>query len=588
MAKWHETEWRVRLALASYPGLNADPTDGNYRGEQTMSIQKSVEIINTDVLIIGSGGAGLRAAIAAIEAGVSALVLAKELLKDAHTGWAAGGINVAIKDPATPEMHYEDTINGGWYINNYKLARIFANEMPDRVHDLERYGVQFDRLPDGTYFTWAGGKQSAPLNLCAGDYTGHEMMRGLLLEVERLQIPFLENHYVVRLIQQDGWVAGALLIDNQTGEYKIVQSKTTIVATGGGGNMYKINTNAPSNTGEGYAWALDVGAELVDMELVQFHPTGMAYPPEKRGVLVTEKVRGNGGILKNKDGERFMQRYQPQRLELAGRDEVSRAIYQEIQEGRGTEHGGVYLDTTHWEEGKVEKIVPDVFAEHMEVGIDIRKQMMEISPSMHHMMGGYNINEWGETNVSGLLAAGEVTRSVHGANRLGGNSIAEGQVFGRRAGLKAAEIARATPAPHISESTIEHEITTLETPLKRQTGIKPADLLGRIKTVMWENVGIIRDAEKLQLALQRLEELEREAENLCAETVQELQTAWEVRDMLRVAGIIALTALERKESRGAHYRSDYPQMDPQWEQNIYIRKDEQGNLQMRIEPPIKE
>ena len=206
--------------------------------------------------------------------------------------------------------------------------------------------------------------------------------------------------------------------------------------------MYRINTNAPSNTGEGYAWGLDVGAVLVDMELVQFHPTGMAYPPEKRGTLVTEKVRGNGGILKNRLGERFMQRYQPQRLELAGRDEVTRAIYQEIQEGRGTEHGGVYLDVTHWEEGKAEKIIPDVFAEHMEVGIDIRKQMMEITPSMHHMMGGYDITEWGETNVDGLFACGEVTRSVHGANRLGGNSIAEGQVFGRRTGLRASEYVR--------------------------------------------------------------------------------------------------------------------------------------------------
>ena len=322
----------------------------------------TIETVDTDVLIIGSGGAGLRAAIAATEAGVKVLVVAKELLKEAHTGWAMGGINVAIKNPATPQMHFEDTINGGWYINNYKLARIFAEEMPARVHDLERYGVQFDRLPDGTYFTWASGKQTAALNLCAGDYTGYEMMRGLLEEVYRLNIPFLENHYVARLIKQRSKVVGAFLIDNQTGQYKIVQAKATIVATGGGGNMYRINTNAPSNTGEGYAWGLNLGAMLVDMELMQFHPTGIAYPPEKRGTLVTEKVRGNGGILRNKDGERFMVRYQPHRLELAGRDEVTRAIYQEILEGRGTEHGGVYLDTTHWEEGKAEKMVPDVFA----------------------------------------------------------------------------------------------------------------------------------------------------------------------------------------------------------------------------------
>src|SRR6266702_3209806 len=242
-----------------------------------MSRFVTVEKIDTDILIIGSGGSGLRAAIAATEKGARVLVVAKEFLKDAHTGWAMGGLNVAIKAPATSQMHFEDTINGGWFINNYKLARIFAEEMPD-----------------GSYFTWAGGKQSAPLNLCAGDYTGREMMQGLLAEVERLDIPYLEHHYVTKLIKRNDKVAGAFLIDRRTGTYRIVQEKATIVATGGGGNMYKINTNAPSNTGEGYAWALDVGAELVDMEMIQFHPTGMAYPPEMRGTLVTEKVRGNG------------------------------------------------------------------------------------------------------------------------------------------------------------------------------------------------------------------------------------------------------------------------------------------------------
>ncbi|WP_165423770.1 L-aspartate oxidase [Ktedonosporobacter rubrisoli] len=553
-----------------------------------MSANTTVERINTDVLIIGSGGAGLRAAIAATEAGVKVLVIAKEQLKDAHTGWAMGGINVAIKDPATPQMHFDDTINGGWYINNYKLARIFAEEMPDRVHDLERYGVQFDRLPDGTYFTWAGGKQSAPLNLCAGDYTGREMMRGLLAEVHRLQVPFLENHYVIRLIKQGDRVVGAYLIDNQTGQYKVVQAKATIVATGGGGNMYKVNTNAPSNTGEGYAWALDVGAELVDMEMVQFHPTGMAYPPEKRGTLVTEKVRGNGGILKNRLGERFMQRYQPQRLELAGRDEVARAIYQEIQEGRGTEHGGVYLDVTHWEEGKVEKLVPDVFAEHMEVGIDIRKQMMEISHSMHHMMGGYAITEWGETNVPGLYAAGEVTRSIHGANRLGGNSIAEGQVFGRRAGLRAADYCQNVSTPQVTQQAIDSEVAQMEALLHKKAGVKPTDMLSSIKAVMWDNVGIIRDEEKLKLARQQLTQLRQQAQDLYAENTQQLQASLEIQDMLRVAEVIVESALERKESRGAHYRSDYPQMDPAWEKNIYIKQNSDGKLVTRTAPPVKE
>jgi succinate dehydrogenase/fumarate reductase flavoprotein subunit len=554
----------------------------------SQSTLSSVERIDTDILIIGSGGSGLRAAIAATEAGARVLVVAKERLQDAHTGWAMGGINVAMKAPATPQIHFEDTIQGGWFINNYRLARIFAEEMPERIADMERYGVKFDRLPDGSYFTWASGKQSAPLNLCAGDYTGREMMQGLLAEVYRLNVSFLEDHYVTRLLKQDDRVVGAFLIASKTNTYKVVQAKATIVATGGGGHMYKINTNAPSNTGEGYAWALDVGAELVDMEMIQFHPTGMAFPAEKRGTLVTEKVRGNGGILKNKFGERFMKRYQPKRMELAGRDEVTRAIYQEIAEGRGTEDGAVYLDVTHWEEGKAEKLVPDVFAEHMEIGVDIREQMMEITPSMHHMMGGFAINEWGQTNVAGLYAIGEVTTSVHGANRLGGNSLAEGQVFGRRAGIHSAEYIKTVESWHIDQSAIDTEMQRIESLLTRETGVKAADVLSRIKAVMWNNVGIIRDEEKLTAAYQEIKQLQEEAQLLVAEDKSQLQACLEIQDMLKTAEVIVIAALERKESRGAHYRSDYPKMDTAWEKNIRIYKDNEGKLVSRVVPPVKE
>jgi succinate dehydrogenase / fumarate reductase, flavoprotein subunit len=549
---------------------------------------QSVQRRDTDILIIGSGGSGLRAAIAAAGKGVKVLVVAKELLKDAHTGWAMGGLNVAIKAPATAQMHFEDTIKGGWYINNYKLATIFAEEMPGRINDLESYGVKFDRFPDGSYLTWAGGKQSAPLNLCAGDYTGREMMQGLLAEIERLEVPYLEYHYVTKLIKQGNRVIGAFLIDEKTGAYLVVQAKATIVATGGGGNMYQVNTNAPSNTGEGYAWALDLGAELVDMEMIQFHPTGMAFPPEKRGTLVTEKVRGNGGILKNKLGERFMLRYQPERLELAGRDEVTRAIYQEIQEGRGTEHGAVYLDTTLWEEGKVEKLVPDVFAAHIEVGIDIRERKMEVTPSMHHMMGGYVINEWGQTNVDGLYAVGEVTASVHGANRLGGNSLAEGQVFGRRAGLHSAEYVKNRQPLHIAKQTIDAEVNRVETICQEKAGVRALDILGSIKAIMWNNVGIIRDAEKLIIAQKEIKKLQDEAKLLVAEDRSQVQSCLEVQDMLKTAEVIILSALERKESRGAHYRSDYPQMDPAWEKNIRVFKNQDGQLVARVLPPVKE
>jgi succinate dehydrogenase/fumarate reductase flavoprotein subunit len=555
-----------------------------------MSLQHSIQRIDTDILIIGSGGSGLRAAIAATEQGAKVVVVAKELLRDAHTGWAMGGLNVAMKAPATPQMHFEDTINGGWFINNYKLVKIFSEEMPGRIHDLEGYGVTFDRLPDGSYFTWAGGKHTAPLNLCAGDYTGREMMQGLLAEIDRLAIPYLEYHYVTKLITQSGRVVGAFLIDINTGEYKVVQARATIVATGGGGHMYQINTNAPSNTGEGYAWALDVGAELVDMEMIQFHPTGMAYPPEKRGKLVTEKVRGggvSGGILKNKLGERFMTHYQPERLELAGRDEVTRAIFQEIQEGRGTENGAVYLDITHWEEGEAEKIIPDVFAEHMEIGVDIRKQMMEITPSMHHMMGGFVINEWGETNVAGLYAVGEVTASIHGANRLGGNSLAEGQVFGRRAGIRAAESCKNSRSPYIAQQALDAEVGRVEAFLQRKIGLKSSELLREIKTIMWNKVGIIRDGGKLMSAQQEIKKLQDEAQSLCAQDKSQAHSCLEMQDMLKTAEVIILAALARQESRGAHYRSDYPQLDPAWEKNIRIYKDQEGKLVTKVVSPVK-
>lgn len=284
-----------------------------------------------------------------------------------------------------------------------------------------------------------------------------------------------------------------------------------------------------------------------------------------------------------------MQRYQPERLELAGRDEVTRAIYQEIQEGRGTEHGAVYLDTMHWEEGKAEKLVPDVFAAHMEVGIDIRKQMMEVTPSMHHMMGGYVINEWGETKVDGLYAVGEVTTSVHGANRLGGNSLAEGQVFGRRAGLHAAGYCKNCQAVQVAQETVDAEVQRIEAFL--QTGVihhAPTDVLSKIKTIMWNHVGIIRDAETLLMAQEEIKRVQDEAQSLLAEDESQVQSCLEIQDMLKTAEAIIVAALVREESRGAHYRSDYPRLDVAWEKNIRVYKDKAGKLVTKVVPLIKE
>ncbi len=545
------------------------------------------ELITTDVLVIGAGGAGLRAAIEAKNQGAEVLIVTKEYLGGAHTSMAMGGINVAIKAPATPELHFKDTIEGGWRINNYKMAKIFSKEMPARIYDLEKYGVKFDRLPDGSFYTWAGGKQTAPLNLCAGDYTGREMMQSLVAEVKRLDIPYLDDWFVTQVFSDKGRVIGAYLIDLKSKKQVIVNSKVTIIATGGGGVLYLVNTNAPSNTGEGYAWGLDAGAKLVDMEMVQFHPTGIAYPLKKKGRLITEKVRGLGGILKNKHGERFMAKYQPKRLELAGRDEVSRAIYQEVAEGRGTKYGGVYLDVTHWEKDEVKKVIPDVFATHMEEGIDIRIELMQVSPSMHHMMGGININEWGESDVKGLMAVGEVTRNIHGANRLGGNSIAEGQVFGRRTGLRSAQLAKKQKLVPIPTKLIKQAEANLNSLLGKKSGVLAKELIKKLQIIMWDNVGLIRDEKRLKKAEKDIKQLFKQVKNLRARNRKELREALESKEMLKTALAIVVAALVRKESRGAHYRTDYPEMNPKWKKNIVVYKDSTGNLKTKTVPVVR-
>lgn len=543
--------------------------------------------ILTDIAVIGAGGAGLRAAIEAKTYGVNVLIITKELFGHAHTAKAMGGVNVAIKPPATVNQHFTDTIKGGWYINNHQLVSIFTSEIPERIYDLERFGTKFDKLPDGSFYTWAGGKQSAPLNLCAGDYTGREMMNGLVREGKRLKIPYYDNQFVVKIFQKDKHICGVLLLDVKSYAYTFVQTKVIILAAGGAGQMYKITSNEPSNTGEGYSWALTLGAELVDMEMVQFHPTGIAYPYKMRGQLVTEKVRGHFGYLRNKNNERFMIRYQPERKELAGRDEVARAIYTEIAEGRGTKHGAVYLDTTHWEEGKAQKVVPDVLSTFRSLGIDITRQMMEISPTMHHMMGGVKINEWGATSVPGLYACGEVTGGIHGANRLGGNSLAEGQVFGKRSGFAASHfVKKVKKSMVISAHDIEDEILRVHKMMKRKKGVSYPDIKKQLKDVMWEKVGIIRSERSLSDAKLVVSQLIKEAKKLRIDQLSDVQPSLETQEMLKTAHAVIVSALERKESRGAHFRSDYPGTEKQWEKNIIIYK-ELDRLNTKVIPVVK-
>lgn len=536
------------------------------------------QTIYTDVLVIGGGGAGLRVAIEAVKQNVKVLIITKEPLGTTTTNMATGGIDVAIKGRATIKQHFDDTIKGGWQINNRRLVKILSREMPDRIADLARWGVEFDRLPDGSFYSWTGGKQSAPLNLCAGDYIGSQMMRALTAQVRRLGIVCLSRHFVTRLLTYKRRMVGAFVLDEK-GQYKIILAKATVLATGGAGQLFLITSNPKSATGEGYGLAEEVGAELIDMEFIQFHPTGVAFPLPKKGALVTEKARGHGAVLRNNKGERFIS-------ELVGRDELSRAIYREISEGRGTPHGGVYLDVTHWEKGMVQKIIPDVFRQFMAMGVDIRKKPMEVAPTAHHMMGGIRINEWGETKISGLFAVGEVAGGVHGANRLVGNSLSEGQVFGAKAGARSAMFAKKTKSPSVPTRQINSEIKRIESLVKRRIGTKPEELLLQLKKLMWNCVGIIRSEKSLQKANRELNKLRRQAAKLRAANLDELKMSLSLVQMLAAAKIIIKACLIRTESRGAHFREDFPQLDGSWQKNIAVFK-RNGLLKTKLLKVVK-
>ncbi len=540
------------------------------------SLDSSIKYIKTDILVIGAGGAGLRAAIEAKKSGLNVFLLGKEVLGCAHTGMAMGGMNAAMVKPATPEFHAQITIEGGYFINNYKMVKVFGEEMPARVHDLESYGVIFDRLDNGDFYVWAGPKQKFPLNVCVGDYTGREMMQGLVDEARKLKIKYTDEFFVSKLLVVKGRVVGAIGINIRNAQTVVFQTKSVILASGGAGRMYKVTTNAMSNTGDGYAMALNAGAELIDMEMVQFHPTGMANTPSTLGVLVTEKTRAHGGILRNRKGERFMSKYYPVEMELAKRDEVSRSIFQEVAAGLGTKNGAVYLHVNHWTKDKILEIIPDVYEQYKNTGVDISKEPMEIYPSMHHMMGGVKINEWGETIVPGLYAVGEVAGGVHGANRLGGNSIAEGQVFGRRAGIAAAKFSKKIKYSDLPKGEIKKEQTRIFSFVNRKTGVIPHEVEDKLKQTMWDKVGIFRDEKRLLEAKKAIAKLEIEAKKMKTRTAlsernRDLQDCLEIENMLLTAKSVVDAAILRKESRGAHSRSDFPKTLPEWRKNIIVK-----------------
>jgi succinate dehydrogenase / fumarate reductase flavoprotein subunit len=549
-------------------------------------VTEKYETYEHDVLIIGAGGAGLRAAIEALAQGARVGVVCKSLLGKAHTVMAEGGIAAAMANVDQSDdwrTHFRDTMRGGKFLNNWRMAQIHAQESPERVRELEQWGALFDRTADGNILQRAFGGHSFKRLCHVGDRTGLEMIRTLQDRGVHMGFDVYMECAITRLLTDGERIAGAFGYWRENGRFIVFKAKSVVMATGGIGKAWSITSNSWEYTGDGMALAYDAGAELMDMEFVQFHPTGMVWPPGVQGILVTEAVRGEGGILTNKDGERFMQRYDPEKMELSTRDVVARAIYTEAKEGRGTEHGGAYLDISHKPADYVKKKLPSMYHQFRELAdVDITKGPMEVGPTCHYMMGGIRVDaETAESNVPGLFAAGEAAAGLHGANRLGGNSLSDLLVFGRRAGMAAAAHAKLVGGPSIDEATIEEASREMLEPFERKNGDSPYEVYRDLQETMQNYVGIFRNKEDLNLGLDKLQKLKERAANVRVDGSRLFNPGWhlarDLKSMLTVSEAVTLSALERKESRGAHSRIDFPNYDEQWGKlNNIISRDGKG------------
>ncbi len=504
------------------------------------------------VLVIGSGGAGIRAAVEAENFGETIIVSKTITGKGGCTVMAEGGINAVLKDTDSIQAHFEDTMSGGAYLNDEDLVRTLTSEVPDRIRDLFTWGAVFDLAKDNCIAQRPFGGQRCARTCYAGDHTGHEIVMTLLEKLRSSSVT-IENEVTVLDLLSDGEkVNGAITCDRE-GNLGLITADAVILATGGAGQVYDTTTNSTAGTGDGYALGYRAGAQLIDMEQVQFHPTGAVTPYDSRGRLITEAVRGEGGVLKNALGERFMEKYDPKRMELSTRDVVSRSIATEVLEGRGTEHGGVWLDVSHLPREQIESRLPIMLNQFLQFGVDIRTQPMEVAPTAHHFMGGLKITPDTLTTVPHLFAAGEVAGGVHGGNRLGGNALAETQVFGRRAGLSAGKCKRT--ARNIDNKQIKAAEDKLNSFYKGST--KTADVRQSMKMIMWNNVGIYRNELDLRVAEREIEKLQNTP--LKISSSRELSDAVITENMLLVAKLVIEGALLRRESRGAHTRTDVKQ-----------------------------
>jgi len=548
-----------------------------------------------DVLIIGAGGAGLRAAIEALAQGASVGVVCKSLLGKAHTVMAEGGIAAAMANVDAADSwktHFRDTMRGGKFLNNWHMAQLHAQESPDRVRELEQWGALFDRTESGDILQRAFGGHTFKRLCHVGDRTGLEMIRTLQDRGVQQGIDVYMECTVTRLLTGNGRVAGAFAYWRENGRFIVFRAKSVVIATGGIGKAWRVTSNSWEYTGDGMALAYEAGAELMDMEFVQFHPTGMVWPPGVQGILVTEAVRGEGGILRNKAGERFMEKYDPKRMELSTRDVVARSIYTEVKEGRGTEHGGAYLDISHKPGEYVKKKLPSMYHQFKELAdVDITKSPMEVGPTCHYMMGGIRVDaETAQSTVPGLFAAGEAAAGLHGANRLGGNSLSDLLVFGRRAGLAAAQYAKRSSTPSIDNAQIDQAEKELLAPFSNSGTESPYAVHRDLQEVMQNLVGIFRTDLDLKKALAELAKLKTRAANVSVEGSRLFNPGWhlsyDLKAMLIVSEAVTHSALARTESRGAHSRIDHPNLDPVWEKkhNIVWESGGMSRREVPIEP----
>ena len=573
-----------------------------------------IERHSYDVVVVGAGGSGLRAAIGAHEAGARTAVVCKSLLGKAHTVMAEGGIAAAmgnVWEEDNWKVHFRDTMRGGKMLNNWRMAQLHAQEAPERVWELESWGALFDRTKEGKISQRDfGGHRYARL-AHVGDRTGLEMIRTLQQRAVAIGVDVYMECTITELMKDGDAIAGAFGYWRESGRFIAFDAPTVIIATGGIGKSFKITSNSWEYTGDGHALAMEAGAPLINMEFVQFHPTGMVWPPSVRGLLVTESVRGDGGVLRNSEGKRFMFNYISDYFkaetadteeegdrwyddhvnnrrppELLPRDEVARAINAEVKAGRGTAHGGVYLDIASRRTPEfIRKRLPSMYHQFKELAdVDITKEPMEIGPTCHYVMGGIEVDaDTQMSRVPGLYAAGEVSGGMHGANRLGGNSLSDLLVFGKRAGEDAAAYAAklGKKRPAIDDTKLAAAQEAALTPFAREGGENPYSVQHDLQDTMHNLVGIIRNATEVEEALQHIEALKVRVAALSVEGHRQYNPGWhlalDLKNMLLVSECIARAALDRKESRGGHTRDDYPLTDPTWGKvNVLCRLNKQG------------